>query len=76
MRSIRAAVALVMAISFLTLGSQVAQAIPTPTVVYNSFPSILPGNVPSEGFQATQTAELGDLVRLRRGRGWRIRSPR
>ncbi len=34
------------------------------TVVYNNIPSPLPGNVPSQGFQCCQTAELGDHVAL------------
>jgi len=32
--------------------------------VYNNIPSPLPGNVPSQGFQCCQTAELGDHVSL------------
>jgi hypothetical protein len=34
------------------------------TAVYNNIPSPLPPNVPSLGFQATQTAEFGDNVAL------------
>ncbi|MBL0171759.1 MAG: hypothetical protein IPP90_13750 [Gemmatimonadaceae bacterium] len=34
------------------------------TVVYNNIPSPLPGNVPSQGYQCCQTAELGDYVAL------------
>ena len=34
------------------------------TVVYDATVSPLPGNLPSLGFQATQTAEFGDLVQL------------
>lgn len=30
--------------------------------VYDSIPAPLPGNVPSLGYQATQTAEFGDLI--------------
>jgi hypothetical protein len=33
-------------------------------IVYSSIPNTLPANVPSEGFQASQTAELGDEVGL------------
>jgi hypothetical protein len=36
----------------------------TGTPVYNNIPSPLPPNVPSVGFQATQTAEFGDNVFL------------
>jgi hypothetical protein len=36
----------------------------TATSVYNAIPSKLPGNVPSRGFQATQTYEFGDEVGL------------
>ena len=42
-----------------------AQAGPAPgSVVYDSTVSPLPGNQPSEAFQATQTGEFGDLVTL------------
>ena len=34
------------------------------TPLYDSIPDPLPGNVPSVGFQATQTAELGDRIRF------------
>lgn len=34
----------------------------TPTVVYDSTVSPLPGNMPSLGYQATQTSEFGDQV--------------
>ena len=33
-------------------------------VTFDSTVSPLPGNLPSQGVQATQTAEFGDLVRL------------
>jgi hypothetical protein len=33
-------------------------------VVYNSIPSPAPGNLPSLGYQATQTSEFGDAVTL------------
>ena len=47
-----------------------AAAMPTgtvsaaPIVVYNAVPATLPPNIPSLGFQATQTAEFGDFVHL------------
>lgn len=36
----------------------------TGSVVYNNIPSPMPNNVPSQGFQCCQTAELGDHVAL------------
>jgi len=36
----------------------------TGTPVYDSIPAPTPPNVPSLGFQATQTAEFGDEIRL------------
>jgi hypothetical protein len=38
-----------------------------PTLAYDSIPKTLPGNVPSQAFQATQTGEFGDGVRLEPG---------
>ena len=38
-----------------------------PTLAYDSIPKTLPGNVPSQAFQATQTSEFGDGVRLEPG---------
>ncbi len=40
---------------------------PTPTAVYDSIGPSVPGNVPSEAFEATQTSEFGDLVGLGAG---------
>ena len=37
------------------------------TMIYNSNPSPLPGNVPSLGYQANQTAEFGDLIQFAPG---------
>jgi hypothetical protein len=34
------------------------------STIYNSIPAPLPGNVPSLGYQATQTAEFGDLIQF------------
>lgn len=39
-----------------------AQALPT--TVYNAIPAVLPYNMASMGFQATQTAEFGDYIHL------------
>ncbi|HWX41847.1 MAG TPA: VCBS repeat-containing protein [Blastocatellia bacterium] len=33
-------------------------------VIYDSIPAPLPGNVPSLGYQATQTSEFGDLIQF------------
>jgi hypothetical protein len=41
-----------------------AAAAPSPSTVYNAVPRPLPPNMASLGFQATQTAELGDYVHL------------
>ena len=41
-----------------------APALAQGTVVYDSIPSPTPPNVPSLGYQANQTAEFGDEVRL------------
>ncbi|MGH9763637.1 MAG: hypothetical protein ACREDR_42545, partial [Blastocatellia bacterium] len=38
-------------------------SVPT-SVAYNSIPGPLPPNVPSLGFQATQTNEFGDLIQF------------
>ncbi|HEY4572680.1 MAG TPA: hypothetical protein VIJ26_01910, partial [Thermoanaerobaculia bacterium] len=34
------------------------------STIYNSIPNPLPPNVPSLGYQATQTSEFGDLIQL------------
>jgi hypothetical protein len=34
------------------------------TAIYDSIPNPLPGNVPSLGYQAVQTAEFGDLIQF------------
>jgi len=44
-----------------------AQAAPNPRV-FVSIPDQLPGNVVSQGFEATQTDELGDQIRLAPGK--------
>src|SRR6266850_8516216 len=36
----------------------------TGTPVYNNIPNPLPPNVPSLGYQATQTSEFGDLIQF------------
>ena len=51
-------------IALLLLGSAVSVNSSTTSVAYDSTPSPLPPNVVSLGFQATQTAELGDDIQL------------
>lgn len=51
----------------LGLSAASADAATTSTVVYDSIPAVVPGNVPSEAFEATQTVEFGDKVRLGAG---------
>lgn len=40
---------------------------PAPMVAYDSIGTNVPGSVPSQAFQATQTSEFGDLVQLANG---------
>lgn len=66
-RTITAASAVIVLGMSLFGGGMVAEAAVTAadnTVVYGATVTTLPGNVPSLGFQATQTAEFGDLVQL------------
>jgi hypothetical protein len=51
----------------LGLGGSNAYAATSSTVVYDSIPTVVPGNVPSQAFEATQTVEFGDKVRLGAG---------
>jgi hypothetical protein len=51
----------------LGLSAATADAATTSTVVYDSVPTVLPGNVISEAFEATSTVEFGDKVRLGAG---------
>lgn len=37
------------------------------TVIYSNLPTVLPGNLPSWGYQATQTSEMGDQVQFAPG---------
>lgn len=50
--------------TLLTTLPTTASAIPVSNAVYDALPNPLPPNVPSEGFQANQTFELGDLIQL------------
>ncbi|MGV8897201.1 MAG: cell wall-binding repeat-containing protein [Rhodoglobus sp.] len=58
-------------VSLVALPATAAPAAPaaasSPVTVYNSIPDILPGSYPSLGFQATQTDEFGDHVKLAAG---------
>ncbi|MEO6079801.1 MAG: PEP-CTERM sorting domain-containing protein [Steroidobacteraceae bacterium] len=60
--SFRRATAICVAVVGLGMGSSAFAA-----VIYNSIPAPLPGNVPSLGYQATQTAEFGDLISFAAG---------
>jgi hypothetical protein len=42
----------------------VGNAVAVTQPVFNNLPEVMPGNVPSLGFQATQTAEFGDYITL------------
>ncbi len=52
------------ACTFAAFLSVCAGVAPAQTVVYNSIPSVVPPNVPSEGYQCCATAEFGDKVAL------------
>ena len=62
-RAVSAALGLAVAFSLFGATSAV-QAAPSPVTVYDAITSPLPGNVPSVGFQATQTSQFGDYVHL------------
>jgi hypothetical protein len=47
----------------------VAGPIGLPVPVFTNLPEVLPPNLPSQGFQATQTAEFGDHIQLVAGMG-------
>lgn len=51
---------------FATVHASAAPAADENEVLYNSIPSPLPGNLPSVGFQATQTSEFGNAITLGR----------
>lgn len=48
----------------LVIGGSAASAATSPQTTYSSIPSPLPGNLPSEGFEATQTSEFGNEINL------------
>ena len=53
--------ALLVALAMVALAVPIALAAPG-TVIYDSQPTPLPGNLPSRAFQATQTTEFGDHI--------------
>ena len=53
--------ALLVALALVAVAVPVALAAPG-TVIYDSQPNPLPGNIPSRAFQATQTTEFGDHI--------------
>src|SRR5579872_3122641 len=55
-------------VGLLMTGQGVLAAGGSSEVVYNSIPHALPGNVYSDGFEATSTSELGSEVQLARER--------
>ena len=67
MRTLRFLVGFTMVAALLPLSATAATATPAVTAVYNAVPSTVPGNVPSQAFEATSTSEFGDLVRLAPG---------
>jgi hypothetical protein len=62
-RKLAASAAIFAATLAITAGPALAAA---PTV-FRNFPTTLPGNVPSQAFQATSTSEFGDLIQLAAG---------
>ena len=64
MRKLLAALA---AVALMVAMSGAAEASANP-VVFNSAPDQLPGNMPSLGFQATQTGQFGDAIKLAPGK--------
>lgn len=55
--------AFVLGLFVLLIGSSAYAQAPG-TAVFNSIPSPMPGNVPSQGYQCCGTSELGDEIRL------------
>lgn len=67
-RILRVAVTAAMAVSLVAFTAGAASAAgPNAKATYNSVPVNLPGNVPSQPFQAQQTSEFGDSVTLAAG---------
>lgn len=67
-QSLRSAFTAVVVVALVALTAGIASAAgPQGNVAYNSVPNDLPGNVPSQPFQAQQTSEFGDSVILAPG---------
>jgi hypothetical protein len=64
-RTLRIAFSAAMVGALVAMTAGVATAATSPKVTYNSIPKHVPGNVPSQPFQAQQTSEFGDSVTLR-----------
>jgi hypothetical protein len=60
----RRAVLAVLATAGLLLGVAVTANAAVSEVIYNSIPSPLPGNVPSQAFESTSTSEFGGAVEI------------
>ncbi len=70
-RKLAAGAAVVVASLTLAVGPALAAA---PTV-YRNIPTVLPGNVASQAFEATSTSEFGDLIQLAAGERTRVNLP-
>ena len=67
-RGLRMAFTLAMVATLIVMTAGVASAAgPKAKATYNSVPTDLPGNVSSQAFQAQQTSEFGDSIRLASG---------
>jgi hypothetical protein len=58
------AAALMAAVAVVALTAAAASAMVSYTPIYNNIPSPLPGNVPSQAFEATSTSQFGGEVEL------------
>jgi hypothetical protein len=67
-----AAVSLAIAVA-MTFSSPASAAVPG-RIVYNSVPRNLPGNVPSEAFQAQKASEFGDAIKFAAGTSDHLRN--
>jgi hypothetical protein len=65
-RATTAASIVLMSAAVMALASATPAFAVTPNV-YNSIPSTLPGNIPSIGFEATQSSEFGDMIKFAPG---------
>lgn len=69
---------LIIALAVAAVGAALlpASAIAATRLAYDSIPRTVPGNVPSQAFQATQTSEFGDGVSLEPGTSRKLQSVR